>query len=772
MSKKLLYFMMVLATLLSIQSCKDEDLVEATSEREFMTMFRTNDNTGKGGYPDDPYACHSDGNSIYLYWYGVNDCAGYEIRYGLQPNVSAGGDEVWADDSRIEGSLTVGPDVLSTVIPHLQYSTNYYFSIRVLSKKGEAYHSKWYGHGSSRQWSEYTSVATQDRYQIPLVIQQRNLTKNSVRIYLFPSYLESGEDTTAVGKDYGYARNFEVENDNFVMNYLTVEASRINPNAAVPSEFSRYALTQADFDRGYVDITGLSKNSVYNINVLNDKIEKEKCFWDAIYNTETIRTDGDPEDIKDTLIVWSADTLAADTLKGAHDFNAMRLDYIIEKYNVNNDLAEGTTFNLEGGKAYYFTRSMTLCKGMTLRTNPEDVAKGKRAIVYLGGVHQNQPDAAPNTMNFIFGRNPQTGELGSINIKSLIFSDIDFDCPLARNNGDGGSTGNYFINMYSNGMAVNIQSFELHNCTIQRTIRGFIRIQGSKTKFFEKLIIDKCIFYNNGFFQGDGRAYNWIHGQGAQPRSNMFNDVVITNNTFYDNPKGSFFTNNNEYLEWPSDIKYNIRMENNTFVNFNTRGSNCFLFSIRYVPGGSHITVKKNLFILTKNDADDRPLNFVGADIRSVVFGDGSGVIHYDIADNYSTNTNIHSNTGDIFSNSAFSAKKNAPGAHPEWNVGGAEELIVKIGNDGGVSPLELMKDPNPPYFNGDKNMHETGWIDGSGVYITLPNNVSSDYLGDKNKLKGVDLHYNLTNKVLNSDIYKKGIGDTRWADPNFRVGK
>ena len=29
---------------------------------------------------------------IHLYWYGVNNCAGYQIRQALQPNVSGGAD--------------------------------------------------------------------------------------------------------------------------------------------------------------------------------------------------------------------------------------------------------------------------------------------------------------------------------------------------------------------------------------------------------------------------------------------------------------------------------------------------------------------------------------------------------------------------------------------------------------------------------------------------------------------------------------------------------
>jgi hypothetical protein len=70
-------------------------------------------------------------------------------------------------------------------------------------------------------------------------------------------------------------------------------------------------------------------------------------------------------------------------------------------------------------------------KGLTLRTK----AGTRRAKVLMNGM--STVNGAAQAMNFMFGRQPQSGELGGINIKSLIFEDIDFDCPLAKNYGDG-----------------------------------------------------------------------------------------------------------------------------------------------------------------------------------------------------------------------------------------------------------------------------------------------------------------------------------------------
>ena len=119
-----------------------------------------------------------------------------------------------------------------------------------------------------------------------------------------------------------------------------------------------------------------------------------------------------------TLVIWN--TRAAGNI-----FN----DFISD---VN--LAEGQTYYLEGGKTYCMFDNLTTCKGFVLRTRPEDVAAGKRAKVLLGGMHMTGTNV--NSMNLMFGRQPQAGEGGEIYMKMLEFYDIDFDCPMALTYGD------------------------------------------------------------------------------------------------------------------------------------------------------------------------------------------------------------------------------------------------------------------------------------------------------------------------------------------------
>lgn len=714
MKNRYCYILMLLLFALTF-SCKDDEVVSSdgySPDREFMTMFRKNDNTGKGD--SDPYRCQAvDLNDIQLYWYGVKDCAGYEVKMALQPNVSSGLATDWENPNYLLLDTIVGPEVTDLLIKDLQYSTEYRFAIRTLSKKGEGYHSKWYGYGNGRQWADYLGITTDNRYNIPEVIVVNEVTKTTFRINLDRAYATSGDDGT-------FKEHFEVDGDgNFVMQKVTIEASPTNPDATIPDKWKNYMITRADFERGYIDVDGLQENSVYVINAVNQNIP---VHWDAIYNTCVIRMDGEPGE--PILIEHYCDP--NDTIAGAAKYNASRLDTILVNYNRDASLAEGTIFELEGGKTYYLANTVPLCKGMTLRTKPGT----GRAKVLMNGM--STVNGACQSMNFMFGRQPQSGELGGINIKSLIFENIDFDCPLATNYGDGSSTGNYFINMFSNGMAVTLQSFEVRNCTFQRMIRGFVRVQGSNRKNFEKFVVEDCLFYNCGYYDNNGRGYAWIAGDGKHAKSNIYENMIFRNNTFYDSPRTCFFTDSGKNLAWGSNIHYNITLENNTFVNYSTRSSGRKIFDLRYLPGGSKITVKKNLFILTKQASDDRNLYMEGMDIRQI---NGSGVITFDIGQNYSTDVNL--TNGNIFSAAAFSAKKNSAGKWAEYNIPGEDELEVHLG-EVGISPTDLMKNPNPPHVSPGPDMHEVDNLDG--------------------------LYYNNTNAVRNHEIYKLGIGDPRWA--------
>lgn len=715
-----------------------------------MTMFRKDHNTNKGD--DEPYACGVKNlNDIQLYWYGVYGCDGYQIRCALQPN-AANGPDAW-ENAAANGLLVfdtvVGPEVLSLLVKDLEYATSYRFAIRTLSKKGEDYHSKWYGYGDGRQWADWAGWDTEERYPTPEVLRAGNITKTSFRVSI-----ERAKADAAVGiaaeEVASWSENFELDADeNFVMHYLTVTPSPTNPNAKIDPKWTRYNLTEEDFARGYVEVDGLDENSVYVVKAVN---KNNPVFVDAVYNTLTPRTDGTPGD--PIQLKWDELYIPNDSVPGANDLQAARLDEWLTNYTQDNTLAEGTIFYLDGDKSYYFHANPILCKGFTLATNPDDIAAGKaKAKVFLGGTAI--VGNAPNSCNFMFGRQPQAGEDGTISVKSLIFENIHFDCPKATNYGDqaagtANAIGNYFANMYSNGMGINFAAFEVRNCVFERMVRGFIRTQGSKRKVFENMIIEGCTFVNCGFYDNNGRGYAWFVDDGKLAKSNFYTHFVFRNNTVYDSPRDNFITNSNVNQAWPENIKYDITIENNTFVNFSTRSTTRYLIRTQNTPSGSSYTVRNNLFISTRQAGDDRTLTMGGFDIRAV--NGAAQRIRFDIENNYCSTVETDKQKDDgIFNGGAFSATKNSAGAYLNYMdldggpavVHGKENLVVKHTRTAAgdiLDPTQIFVNPNPPHSNGHADMHERELYD---------------------MLEG--MKFRNTPEVTGAEFYQKKVGDPRW---------
>ncbi|NDV80396.1 hypothetical protein [Bacteroides sp. 51] len=771
MKKYILYTLMLLSGF-SFSSCSDNDDSSSTVlDRAFMTMFIKDENRGKGSdYPYNSKAEGPNGNDIHLYWYGVHDCAGYQIRQALQPNVSGGAD-AWgtsAENGLLLLDTIVGPDVLDLVIKDQQYSTDFRFAIRVLSKKDDnitdfSHASKWYGHGDGRQWAEYMGIETAARYATPfcVYVDASQTTETTMRVMLNRSFQTVSEGVSEDDKVI-YRERFELdENDNFVYQWLEVEASPNNPESTVGSQWRKYRLTDDDFKKGYVEIDGLQKNSVYVINVRNEHV---KIKWDSYYNICSARSDGEPGEpivITHDLTAPNRDYFdsqeAYQTAMEQHEvalkYNAKRIDFILTDFISDVTLAEGQTYYLEGGKTYCMFNNLTTCKGFVLRTHPDDVAEGKRAKILLGGMHMTGTNV--NTMNLMFGRQPQAGEGGEIYMKMLEFYDIDFDCPMAFNYGDRqvDGSGNYFINMYSNGMAVHLESFVIKNCTFKRMVRGFIREQGSNYKIWDKVLIEDNQFFDCGFYNNGAGGYPWIAGSGKNTKTNLWKDFVVRNNTFFDCPFPSFF-NQTAGTDTKSE-PWNITFENNTLVNWNVRGTGN-IFNMRGLPHNSTFNVKNNLIILTVQDGDFRAslnesgtyrmMAMAGCDIRNTVtMDDGTaGKITLNFENNYSTNAFL--TKGQIFSTNAWNATGNQFGKLVNNNSATLNGTLEVIADN--ISPTELMVSPNPPHkanSGTDKDMHRADALDGTGGS------------------HGVDLHYNKTDKVFNSQIYKLGVGDKRW---------
>ena len=419
---------------------------------------------------------------------------------------------------------------------------------------------------------------------------------------------------------------------------------------------------------------------------------------------------------------------------------------------LNSYFTEGQVFYLEGGQEYFISYSVPVFRGLKLATNPADLAAGKgRAKVYLGGLAKI--DNAPVTSNFMLGHQPFNGENPNmvLEMDSIIFEDIDFDCPLAQNvYGEGYPTGNYFFNQYSNAMGLHLKAFTIRNCSFQRLIRGFQRIQSDSEKTIDNYLVENCEFYNCGVYSEYGTAYGFFHGDPlSNPNTNIFRNMVLRNNTFFDTPVGELITNNSRNLQYTDPAQaYNITVENNTFVNFNTMNSSRAMISLRYLPIGSTLNINNNLFVQTKQEGDERTLYLVGSDVRYLQ-GTYEGNTVFNIGNNWSTNDNIDTYTGQVFTSFAFSATSNSIGkwsnTNPEYYPQGVDELKVHVAN---ISAADLMYQPNPPH----KQVGEPSAL---------------DHHADDLEGKG-EFSANLYFKHFDNEIVTNNVGAAKWrTDPS-----
>ncbi|MCM1077130.1 MAG: right-handed parallel beta-helix repeat-containing protein [Bacteroides sp.] len=775
--KKIIYSLIALSSLAFVSCNDDTDNVtfsdpDDVEGREHMSLFLTDNNTGMS---DDAHSSHvitEEKNSIWLSWSSVEGCAGYQIRVCTAQSV-LGSPENWLSDTYLYLDTIMEPDQLEMKLEHLDYSQDYFFSIRTLSKKAlrpdgsidmdSPYHSKWFGHGSTSDWANYLRMTTESRYDVPDLLSFSDKTETTMRITF-----DANVATAGLGNEALWTDHFAIEDGKFCFDQIHVMISASNPDSKLEDPnfqwnegFKRYVhvLTDKEIENGFVDITGLSPNSAYVINAYNSKnppIVDEKgkpVYVDAVYNTISPRTSGQPGE--PILIEWLESNVMNDTILGAHEYKCSRIDTIIRNYMSDIDLAENTIFELEGGKAYYLYTNTEIMKGFTLRTREEDAAAGKRATVYMSGIDYSDANhQSPRTCNWIFGKAKGAGEADApIFVDNVVFENIDFRVPLAQNYNDqeagiGNACGNYFANMYSSGLAVTFTSLQIKNCTFQGFIRGFLRVQGSKRKAFQNILIENNVFWNCMNYNNKAQGYCWIASDGnpATGTSNVFNHCVVRNNTICDCPNNSFFNDNNKSLPWPSSVKWNIEFDHNTIINFNTVTASA-IFGMRYIPTGSQYKITNNLFVVAKDPSDERTTNFAIADFRQV---NGTPTeIFFEVHDNYGMSWDPTRQEDDkVFTSMGLSSSSNTVGKFKDYSFNGGEpgsamhpdnDLIVRVGSYP-LLPTELMPKVNPTPQSADKAANTM-----------------------KHRRNVLDLYYDASSKVTEHEIYQKNIGDYRW---------
>lgn len=808
MKKKFLYMLTALMAV-TATSCKDDlngNAVDNPADLDRMprTMFCTQESTGDDN-ETNVHCVTEELNTIYLSWFKVTGAAGYQLRYAISTGVTSGEAADW--DKNRAREIFIGKNVMDVVpadiaakarvfqsirdleeltdlkaisdedeyvivcedlnefkLYNLEYSTDYRFAIKVLSPRGPEHDSEWYGYGDGRHWAEYCGMGTEERYATPVLVNYEGRGNNSIdfTINLNADNAMQGVDAADV---ISYKQNFGWNADSTMFNadMIRIIPDVMTPNAALDPKWKEgVKLTDLGMKDGVVNVhvDGLDENTVYIVNLINSDIP---VAVDSYYNTLSLRTSGERGEPILIEHTWEKDTNLV-----AHEYKACRIDTILRHFMDDNKFAEGQVFHLEGGKLYYFASSVSLYKGFTLETRPEDVAKGLRAKVYMGGLVSKQGNKDIGTVGqLVLGRSKNAGEADApIIVESIKFNNLDIEAPEALNIGKAtdlgkGVTGNYFVNMLSNGMGVTFDSFEVHNCTFQGLIRGFFRVQGSKVKVFNKIVVDNCVFYNCGYYAANGSSYCMFAGDGKSPKSNVFKDVRFTNNTMYDSPWGSLFNDNNKSLAWPESTKYSIRIENNTFINRNTRASGRYILDFRIWPSGSTLAFKNNLIVLAKDVRDIRNMNNCWGDVRSINgTTDGIPQITLDVENNYSAGClDAHLKDDGIWSAGAPSANKNSLGSL--WNATpgllqsgpdhslGSDALITRVGKVALLS-TELFANPNPRYF-----AHDPG------------KNTAMDHIGPADIWN--DLRIVPSGRATSDhEILAKRIGAPRWysADP------
>ena len=791
MKKLLLYSFALLATFATFScSDKDEASYEASSDRLMTPVFRTNRTISKGGR--DPFLCQVVGrNAMQLYWSQVKGAKGYQIKASYEQSI-ANSPENWDDQTLLAlDTILLGEEQDQLFLEDLMFSKTYRFAIRALSDRGEEHNSNWFGTGNLHQWTDMVYYDMLDKYRVPSIIAQKaNITKESFDLVLDRSYDKSGERKYTADELEEMSEFFNTTTDasgNKVWraDRLVIEPASSNPDAKVPAEYQYPGLKLENSMFGadgiaMINVAGLDSNSVYNMYTYDELVfqekakkglDKQKCLNYAQQNLDiTVRTKGDPgEPIviepapQDTMMYESDGSMLSINLP----LKATSIQPLIEKFMDSNEYAENKVFYLRGGENYFVRGGLQVYKGFKLATHPDDIAAGKgraKVFLYYPQVLDISGGSSPSPAFFMLSRNPIGSEnpMITIDIDKFVLEDLDFTIPYVRNIGDGSKvvTNSYFMNMYSKGMGSTVEEISLKNCSFQGIVGGFYRVQANYGVRIKNFIIDNVDFYNGGYYSTSGRRYNWFHANPeANVNINIWENFVMKNCTIYDNPLGYMFNHNKQQtIEWPADLHYNITLENNTFINLNTcNAGNSMIFNTRWIPGGSTFTVKRNLFVLTRDDNDtERTMVQAGCDIRTI---NGSGTVTLDFEDNYSTNDNL--TNGQIWSNtsSAFDyTQKNTFGSLAKnydvtWGKAGAEGLTVKVAD---ISAKDLMVQPNPPHKLDPSNPNHYDHVcDGiDGTVTNVDKEIRSDY-----KPGMVDLHF----KNFNNVLVEKSVGAPKW---------
>ena len=369
-------------------------------------------------------------NSVTLVWYKVNDAASYTV-------------ELYRDQYHTDLFMNLETTDPYVFIDDIPYGTTFYIRVRSNAARTE----------NNSQWS-YVSASTEAR----------------------PEYAKLVEDVSKT----------EVTESSAVIRWKKdnkqnpVDSISIMPMMDTPlSGVSRY-LTIEEMMQGYAEVDGLTKNTLYAVN-LYDTSKPRK--YDKPYNQVTFRTAG-PSAM--SIQVGLDDDLSAMLLNN----------------DVNPEVPEGTEYYLPAGSSYRIT-PFTLMKGFRLAGSRD----GVKPVVVLEG-----------SWNIAAGSY----------ISSLEFDNIEFR--HEANN-------NYFMNVDK---PYTIENVSFVNCDFISLRRGFWRHQSANAKYVMNFEMEGCRFEKCGWqTSAFGMVYLKSFDDKAGVSYDQFDRAIFRNCTFSNDNDGT-----------------------------------------------------------------------------------------------------------------------------------------------------------------------------------------------------------------------------------------
>ena len=387
-------------------------------------------------------------NSIALVWYKVNEADSYTIELHTDNYYKSLYKEYTVTDTQI-------------FMDDIPYKTQFY--IRLRANHADAAHNS--------QWA-YTSALTEDRPAFAEILQRvekLNITETSVKL------------------------NWIVDVQNPV-DSISVEPALAKELPAI----GRY-LTSEEISSGEATITGLEKNTLYNVNVYDTNKPRR---YDKPYNQVTFRSAGP-----------SAETILVE--------NGTDLDALLRANNEDPTIPEGTEYFLEAGSLFKIT-PFTILKGFKL----------------IGGTQGERPQIEMNG-------NWNIAE-GSY-LSSLAFENIRFYQTIDAS---------YFFN---SGTSWTIGEITFYNCVFNHFKRGFWRHQGGgKYKEIGNLDMSYCTFDEVGGHTGPYGTFVFGSAGADNVKRAVFSNCTFMRDYYQTTDKNRNFKNLFDYgtSAYPIHLEY------------------------------------------------------------------------------------------------------------------------------------------------------------------------------------------------------------------------